>query len=265
MQEARLEDYIVSGLIDFDDVAYDEHADLLYDLAAQVVGHLLTYLSDEEADKVLRLHQRDIARFIHAQMQEYYWEEDVDYEVKISRGFTELRPSAYTASTQEPPMDFRQAPDDRSNMARYLFTGFKRCLYSLQKFQSDSERKMAIILDRESEKWFKPAKGQFQIFYKSGAEHLEYQPDFVAETASCTYMVETKARNEMEAADVLAKREAACKWCEQASGYAATHGGKPWKYLMIPHDVISENMTLEALAQRWLISQPNTGAINVKC
>lgn len=162
-------------------------------------------------------------------------------------------------------MDFRQAPDDRSNMARYLFTGFKRCLYSLQKFQSDSERKMAIILDRESEKWFKPAKGQFQIFYKSGAEHLEYQPDFVAETASCTYMVETKARNEMEAADVLAKREAACKWCEQASGYAATHGGKSWKYLMIPHDVISENMTLEALAQRWLISQPNTGAINVKC
>jgi type III restriction enzyme len=36
IDEQRLEDYVVSGLIDFDDVAYDEHADLLYDLAEQV-------------------------------------------------------------------------------------------------------------------------------------------------------------------------------------------------------------------------------------
>jgi len=251
MEEARLEDYVVSGLIDFDDIAYDEHADLLYDLAAQVVRHFLSYLSEEETHKLLRLHQREIARFVHAQMQSHYWEEQVDYEVKVSKGFTELRPSAYTASNQEPSMDFRRAPDDKSNMARYLFTGFKRCLYPLQKFQSDSERKMAVILDRESVKWFKPAKGQFQIFYKSGADHLEYQPDFVAEADGCIFMIEPKARNEMEAADVLAKREAAVKWCNQATEYAATHGGKPWKYLLVPHDAISENMTLNGLAGRY--------------
>ena len=34
IQENRLEDYIVSGLIDFDDIAYDEQANLLYDLAS---------------------------------------------------------------------------------------------------------------------------------------------------------------------------------------------------------------------------------------
>ena len=39
VDEQRLEDYVVSGLIDFDDVAYDEHADLLYDLAEQVTHH----------------------------------------------------------------------------------------------------------------------------------------------------------------------------------------------------------------------------------
>ncbi|MFQ5472310.1 MAG: type III restriction endonuclease subunit R, partial [Dehalococcoidia bacterium] len=39
MQEDRLEDYVVGGLVDFDDVAYDDHADLLYDLAGQVVAH----------------------------------------------------------------------------------------------------------------------------------------------------------------------------------------------------------------------------------
>ena len=39
IEEARLEDYVVSGLVDFDDVSYDDHADLLYDLAGQVVEH----------------------------------------------------------------------------------------------------------------------------------------------------------------------------------------------------------------------------------
>jgi type III restriction enzyme len=36
--EQRPEDYVVSGLIDFADIAYDDQADLLYDLADQVVG-----------------------------------------------------------------------------------------------------------------------------------------------------------------------------------------------------------------------------------
>ena len=38
--ESRPEDYVVSGLIDFDDVSYDDNADLLYDLAGQAVRHL---------------------------------------------------------------------------------------------------------------------------------------------------------------------------------------------------------------------------------
>jgi len=37
--EERLEDYLVRGLVDFDDVNYDEHADLLYKLAGEMVKH----------------------------------------------------------------------------------------------------------------------------------------------------------------------------------------------------------------------------------
>jgi len=248
MEEARLEDYVVSGLVDFDDISYDAHADLLYDLAAQVVNHLRTYLKEEEISKVLRCYQRDIARFVHAQMQDHYWEEATGYEVKISKGFTELKPSAYTASAAEPVLDYRVPPADKSNMAKYLFGGFERCLYPVQKFQSDSERKLSIILDREAQKWFKPATGQFQIFYKSGPDNPEYQPDFVAETETTIYMMEPKARNEMEEDEVLAKMVAAVKWCKQASDHAATCGGKPWHYLLIPHDTITEIMTIAGLA-----------------
>ncbi len=169
--------------------------------------------------------------------------------MKISKGFTDLKPSAFTASATEPPRDYRISPADKSNMAKYLFGGFTKCLYPVQKFHSDAERRLAVILEREAVKWFKPAKGQFQIYYKSGAEHPEYQPDFVAETDKVIYMLEPKARNEMNDPIVLAKEEVAKKWCERASAYNAEHGGKPWKYALIEHDIIADNMTLRGLAR----------------
>lgn len=255
IEEARLEDYIVSGLVDFDDISYDEHADLLYDLARQTVEHFKSYLSEEETRKVLRCYQRDIARFIHAQMLEpgHFYEEASALEVKISKGFTELKPCAYTASANEPPLDFRVSPADKSNMAKYLFNGFARCLYPLQKFQSDAERTLSVILEREATKWFKPTKGQFQIFYRNGVDHSEYQPDFVAEAPDMIYMLEPKASNQMDDPIVIDKKNAAVKWCQQASEYAASYGGKPWQYVLIPHDVIAENMTLTGLAARYAI------------
>jgi type III restriction enzyme len=40
LKEQRPEDYIVHALVDFDDIDYFTHADLLYDLAGQMVQHL---------------------------------------------------------------------------------------------------------------------------------------------------------------------------------------------------------------------------------
>ncbi|GJQ28410.1 MAG: type III restriction endonuclease subunit R [Phycisphaerae bacterium] len=254
--EARSEDYVVSGLVDFDDVSYDDHADLLYDLAGQVVTHLRSYLSDDDARKVLRCFQKPIAQFVHSQMQEHYWEEATGYEVKVSKGFTELKPSAYTASASEPIRDFMEAPPDKANIAKYVFGGFQRCLYPVQKFQSDTERKLAVVLDRDALKWFKPAKGQFQIFYLFGGNHLEYQPDFVAEGHSAIYMLEPKASNAMTDPEVLAKRDAAVKWCQQATEHARSVGGKAWKYVFVPHDAVATNVTLEGLAQQYTVQPP---------
>jgi type III restriction enzyme len=62
-------------------------------------------------------------------------------------------------------------------------------------------------------KWLKPAKGQFQIYYKLGTEQPEYIPDFVAETDSTIFMVETKARGDINTQEVQAKAAAAARWC----------------------------------------------------
>lgn len=249
--ERKPEDYVVSGLIDFPDVSYDDNADLLYDLAGQVVRHLESYLKPEDVQRVLQLEQRNIARSVHAQMLDHFWMDDtVEYHLEVKQGFTEIRSSAHTAERLA-PLDYRSPPADKSNMARYLFGGFTKCLTNVARFQSDTERKLAVILEREADKWFRPAKGQFQMFYRKSSDHQEYMPDFVAETATEILMLEPKMATQMQDADVLAKKDVAVRWCQTATEYSAKHGGKPWRYALIPHDQIQDNMGLDYLIKRF--------------
>lgn len=91
----------------------------------------------------------------------------------------------------------------------------------------------------------KPAKGDFRIYY---AHDDEYIPDFCAETKTTRYLCEPKAKDEMTDLVVLAKAQAASLWCRRATEHA---GGKPWKYLLIPHDAVDETKTLAGLAAAW--------------
>jgi type III restriction enzyme len=249
IRERRPEDYIVRGLIEFDDISYDEQSDLLYDLAGQVVRHLQSYLAPQAIEKVLQFHQRALAGQVHAQMQDRYWEKVERYEANVTHGFTPLLESAFTAIAGE-LHDFHLEPADKSKIGRMVFVGFRRCLYRKQKFGSDTERRFAVILDRDSLRWFKPAYDQFQIYYQWGIAQPRYVPDFVAETATELLMVETKSRRELESAEVAAKKAAAEQWCLHASAHARSYGGKPWRYVLVPHDVVTDNMTLEFLASR---------------
>jgi len=243
-KEARLEDYIVHALVDFDDIDYFSHADLLYDLSGQMVQHLLGYLSENEVVSVLDRERRLIAKEIHAQMMSHFWEQATSYEVQVSRGFTEMKPCNYTATVGQTAHHFRETVIDVGRIRQMLFGGFERCLYPLQKFDSDTERRFAIILERDTLKWLKPAKGQFQIYYKLGPEQPEYVPDFVAETDSTIYMVETKARSDVNTPEVKAKADSAARWCKYATEHAVDVGTKPWKYLLLPHDEIVESKQL---------------------
>ncbi|WP_156254720.1 DEAD/DEAH box helicase [Sandarakinorhabdus oryzae] len=249
--EKTPEDYVVSGLINFPDVSYDDNADLLYDLAGQVVEHLRSRMEHNELMALLQAEQDVIARAVRAQMLNHYWIDDtVEYEAVVKQGFTEIRSSAHTSEKTE-PLDYRLPPADKSNMARYLFGGYSKCLLTPVRFQSDTERKLSVILERESLKWFKPAKGQFQMFYRDGSDHQEYIPDFVAETEIEILMLEPKMATKMQDSDVLAKRDVATKWCQQASEHGMPHGGKPWRYALIPHDQIQDNMGLDFIVKRF--------------
>jgi type III restriction enzyme len=66
-------------------------------------------------------------------------------------------------------------------------------------------------------------------------------------------MLEAKARNDMYASEVQAKKDTAVQWCRHATRHTLSHGGKPWQYLLIPHDAITENMTLPGLVSQFRI------------
>ncbi|HND31968.1 MAG TPA: DEAD/DEAH box helicase family protein, partial [Myxococcota bacterium] len=170
-EEPRLENYIVRALMDFGDIHYDAQADLLYKLAGQLVEHLRSYLPDEGAVKnVLVYHQAKLGELVHAQMVQHRRQKATGYEAKVTRGFRALRPATYTLGPGEEARDFKLPLENRSAIRNMVFKGFQKCLYHFQKFDSDPERRFAIVLehDRKVLKWVKPAKGNFQITFRGG-------------------------------------------------------------------------------------------------
>ena len=250
--EKRPEDYLVRGLIDFDDISYDEHAGLLYKLAGQVVARLRTYLAEEDdVINVLQYHQQTLVNLIHSQMQQHFVQSASAYEAHVTRGFHTLRAANFTAAADENVRDFRAAIPEgqRDRIGSMVFGGFRKCLYPIQKFDSDPERRFAVILENDANvlKWFKPAKGDFQIHY---SHEESYEPDFVVETKTEKFLCEPKRASEMTDEIVLAKADAAATWCKYATAHATENGGKPWRYLLIPHDQIQDQMTVAGLAAR---------------
>ena len=126
--------------------------------------------------------------------------------------------------------------------------GFRKCLYSTQKFHSDPERRFAGLIESDKDvlKWVKPAPGNFQIGLRDGSQ---YEPDFVIETSDCRYLAEVKRRDLMASKDVQAKADAAKVWCQHASEFTKTTDKKPWLYLLVPDDVIKENFGLAGLSK----------------
>ena len=252
IMEARPENYIVRALVDYDDICYDEHADLIYDLAGQVVAHLQRYLSADEVHNVLDSNSQLVAKNLYTQMQKHYWEDNSEYEVEVSQGFSSLKECSYTATAGQVVQSYRNTVTATGKIKQMLFGNFQRCLYPLQKFDSDTERQFAVLLERDAHKWFKPVKGQFKLFYQDGVEHAEYVPDFVAELEDVILMVETKASKDLDSEEVKAKSAAASAWCKNASDYLLHNGGKAWKYLLIPHTEVKESNTLKSYVQKFV-------------
>lgn len=251
-QEACLEDYIVRNLMDLNEIDYDSHAEMLYKLAGQLVNHLKRKWSDKEkVENILIYYQRQIRDFIWAQMQDHQWSSPTGYQAKIIQGFDVLKPNMYSLAASETPRDFRAPVLNKQAVKKMLFTGFKRCCYPYQKFDSvDGELTLAQVLENDSSvlKWMKPAFGKFKIEYQNGES---YEPDFVVETTEICPLIEPKRADQIGDPIVQAKKCAAVQWCIYANEHAEKIKGKKWVYLLIPHNEILPNSSLKGLIERF--------------
>lgn len=262
-RELRLEDYLIRHLIEYDQIDYDDHSDLLYKLAGQMVQRLRSYLKDDaEVENVLLSQGKTtLAPFIFEQMKANNWEAPTTYRARVTRGFTRLKPIPYGSEKGQPPKDYRQVVTPLGDTRRHLFNGFSKCCYSIQRFQSDDERRFAILIDGKNEPgvkhWIKPAPRQFDIYY---AKANTYQPDFLIETDKQMLICEIKAKNELDDPVVKTKAKAACLWVDEANKIAAEAGKKRWSYLLIPHDAVMANATLAGLIAKYGLTVTQMGA-----
>lgn len=256
-KEDQLESYIIRGLIDHELVDYDGHTELLNKLAKQIVARFKSYLPDESDIENVLVHNQDkITDFIISQLMQHYWETPTDYQVTVSRGFTILKPFNCTIQKGAVSRNFKSIPENKSDVKKMIFSGFTKCCYPLQKFDSvDGELRFAQILENDEKviRWMKPAPGFFQIEYKNG---VAYEPDFVVETTDAKYLCEPKLASEMKSDTVLAKQKAALRWCYYATKHTQENEGKPWHYALIPHNAITSNRSFEGLMNEYVVPQP---------
>jgi len=244
-----VENEIVRHIIIHDNVEYASCSDLIYSLIADAKNHFLTYLTEQETEKVMRGRQRSIAEIIYAQMNEHFYKEEVNYKAANMRPFSRIEPSFGGKFKSDVILDLR-AQVEPSEVKHKMFSGFKKAGHTLYKFHSNTERVFATVLENDGAvlRWLRPAPKQFSIWWgNSGAR--KYEPDFVVETEYTIYMCEPKARKDMEDAEVLEKKTAAEEYCRASTEFNAENGGKPWIYSLIPHDEIGLSSSFGYLAK----------------
>ncbi len=52
------------------------------------------------------------------------------------------------------------------------------------------------------------------------------------------------------------KARAGIAWCESATAHELANGGKPWRYLLIPHNAIGDNSTMAGLVRQFERKNP---------
>ncbi len=246
-----LENTLVNELLNYPEIDYEEHRELLFHLVNQAIEKFQSYLTDEEIINVVQYHKNEIGAFIYHQMMDHFYCEPAEYKKPIVYPFAGIKEHNYSKIILDKLYHYSETITPTSAIPSKVFFGFKKAYHSKYKFDSKTEKDFAYILENDSSvlKWLRPAKGQFSIYWHCNTQ--QYNPDFVVETADTIYMVETKKEGEIESSAVQEKTKAALLYCKTVTEYTTANQGKPWKYVLIPHTVVLANMSFDTLMKRF--------------
>ncbi len=251
IKSGSLQNIIVNELINFPEVDYDRDADFLFKLAGQTISKLNSYLDNEGVANVVFNFKHEIGRYIYSQLMENFYCEAPSFQEPVVKPFTRIEEHNFSKEKKDSIHHYTLTITPASSIPGKVFSGFKKACHNLYKFDSKTEKDFASILEQDKAvlKWLRPAINQFHIYWKHNSR--QYHPDFVAETADVIYMVETKKEGDIDTSDVQEKSKAALIYCTHATGFTLKNGGKPWKYILIPHDAVKLNMGFDTMMKQF--------------
>lgn len=235
------------------EIDYDSCSDLLFDLLDSFLTHLKEKFSDEEVKNIVMFNKKDIANKIYEQMKKHFKCSTPDIIERISGVSYDIIEPSYMRKIGEEPVSVYDSIEE-GKVPKVLFTGFKKALHPIYKFDSAPERRFAIVCetDPEVQKWLRPAPKQFNLFYDG---NRRYEPDFVVETSDTMYLVEIKGEDRLNDEDNLHKKQRAVRYCQVANVYCEGNGLKTWKYLYIPSQQVQTTSSFNMLAQRFEVTE----------
>lgn len=239
---------IISELIDYSDIDYDDNADLLYKLATQAYNNIEENIEKKEnISQAIFQFKSAIADKIYLQMKANFTLSSLEYVAPKVYPFTKIEQWNFSVLVNAGYKDYRDVVTPTLMVPKYVFRGFEKACHFEYKFDSKTEQDLAFVLENDNKviKWLRPASNQFRIYWDNNSKR--YEPDFIVETEDTIYMVEPKSSANILDADVIAKKDAALKYCKYATEFTSENNGKPWKYLLVPHNEISRTINFDLL------------------
>lgn len=240
---------LVSLIRDTNEIDYEKCPEIIQKCVMQFLTFYRNKFSEEEVRNICLMYKKDIVNKISQQIIKHLAIKYDDIFETVEGIETVV--NKYIVDITGGIRNINEATQPGENITSFAFDGAKKALNVPVKFDSEPERKFAVVCENSPEviQWLRPAAKQFNITYNNGKR---YEPDFVVETADCYYLVEVKATNRLNDPDVLAKKDRAIKYCKVASDYNLANAHKPFKYLFIPHDEILISSSFNNLKDRFI-------------
>ena len=135
---------IVNELLNFDEIDYEDHADLLYKLSNQAIEYLKTYLSsDSDIDNVIQYYKSEISNYIHNQMKENFYCETDGFEDLDIQEFTRIEPHNYRKVKQEEVCRSRDHVESKAELVKNIYNYYKKAGHVYYKYDSIPEKEFA--------------------------------------------------------------------------------------------------------------------------
>lgn len=248
---------LVTILRDKAEIDYEECGDLVIKLITQYFESLEKRYTRNQIKNIVDSNKYRICDEIYKQMMRHYKLKQGNLIEVVSSISYDIKRPLFDAQQLRDSLDLYEEVPTRMEIKGIVFHGGKKWLTEFYKFDSRPEKSFAICCENDKRviHWLRPANNQFDIQYRFEGQIHTYEPDFVVETEDCCYLVEIKSRNEINDPIVLAKKERALAYCKLASAWCIANHKKPWKYMFIPHDMITETSNFDLFLTHFIVGK----------